>query len=199
MLLFGHVGIAIGVGLLARHVVDSRTYREAHDQEGRGGISAELDSRAIDESRFPVRRLFDLRLFILGSMLPDLVDKPLILFTGNGRMFAHTLLFAALLLAAGLYAAISRNKMGLLAVSLGAFLHLILDSMWQTPETLLWPLLGWDFNPPYHEGDVAGGILEQLLHNPWVYVPEAVGLLITGGYLWTLIRAKYREGANQLL
>jgi hypothetical protein len=37
---------------------------------------------------------WDIRLLILGSLLPDLIDKPLghiILPENNGRIFAHTL------------------------------------------------------------------------------------------------------------
>ena len=45
----------------------------------------------------------DLRVLAFGAVLPDLIDKPIgsILFTdyyGTGRIYAHTLLFAAAVL-----------------------------------------------------------------------------------------------------
>jgi inner membrane protein len=32
-----------------------------------------------------------------------------------------------------------------LAISIGMVTHLILDSMWSTPDTFLWPVHGWSF------------------------------------------------------
>ncbi|KLU60294.1 hypothetical protein CEB3_c31450 [Peptococcaceae bacterium CEB3] len=50
----------------------------------------------------------DYRLVVVGSILPDLIDKPIgrILFQSrfeSGRVYAHTLAFVILLTAIGLY------------------------------------------------------------------------------------------------
>jgi len=67
-----------------------------------------------------------------------------------------------------------------LVVTYGVFMHL---SMWQTPQTLLWPLMGWGF--PGCE-DIAitnwlSGMLKELVSDPSVYFTELIGFLFT---LW---------------
>ena len=106
MLLFGHIGITLGVAWLI-------------------------------ESKLKVR--INYGLIILGSLLPDAIDKPLGMFLlpfNNGRIFAHTLLFILILLLIGLKYRKS------LFLSFASFLHLIEDEMWKVPRTLFWPLLG---------------------------------------------------------
>lgn len=92
----------------------------------------------------------DLRLVAFGAILPDLIDKPLgqILLAdtvGNGRILAHTLLFCLLLFSAGLYIYRSNRYTGIIVISAATFLHLLEDSIWTTPETFFWPLLGTGF------------------------------------------------------
>jgi hypothetical protein len=109
MLLFGHIGITLGIAWLI-------------------------------ESRLKVRMNYGL--IIAGSLLPDIIDKPLgmlLLPLNSGRIFAHTLLFILILLLIG----IKYRKF--LFLSFASFLHLIEDEMWNAPETLFWPLLG-DFS-----------------------------------------------------
>ena len=93
-------------------------------------------------------------------MLPDLIDKPMGQFLfqdtfSNGRIFGHTLLFSALILIASIILYYSRRRStGLLCLPFGSIMHLILDGMWLTPSTLLWPLYGWQFE----KVDLSGGI-----------------------------------------
>ena len=54
----------------------------------------------------------------------------------NGRVFAHTLLFAVLLLTFGVYVYISRRNSSFLCLSFGNMAHLGLDEMWLDPRTL---------------------------------------------------------------
>lgn len=120
MFILGHLGITVGIFAIARKL------------PGLSGI--------------PI----DLRLAALGAMLPDLIDKPFgqVIFAdsiGNGRMIAHTLLFCLLLFVAGLYMHKDRQYTGMLVISAAAFLHLLEDSMWEAPQTLLWPLMGTEF------------------------------------------------------
>jgi len=83
----------------------------------------------------------DYRYVIFGSMLSDIIDKPLgnILLhdmLNNGRIIGHSLLFAMLLTIIG----IRYRKSFFLAY--GLWMHLLLDMMWLNPVALLWPLLG---------------------------------------------------------
>jgi len=115
----------------------------------------------------------------LGSLLPDLVDKPLgyLLFgnMGTGRIFAHTLLFFLILI---MLAAILQNR-NLASLSAGVFAHLLEDSMWNMPQTLFWPLMG-DFviNPPRGVFDYVQALIMGL-HNPGIAIPELFGFAYT--------------------
>jgi len=87
----------------------------------------------------------------IGAILPDLIDKPLghILLRGtldSGRIYAHTLLFLGIVMVAGILYWRSRSSPLLLVLGGGILTHLLLDGMWNIPNTLFWPALG-DFLP----------------------------------------------------
>ncbi len=76
-------------------------------------------------------KLKDFRLVALGSMLPDLIDKPLTLMgIGSGRFIAHSLLFTLAV------SVVSRE------IGFGCAMHLILDRIWEEPKVMLFPFLG---------------------------------------------------------
>ncbi|MGB4653726.1 metal-dependent hydrolase [Methanothrix sp.] len=128
----------------------------------------------------------DLMFLALGSMLPDILDKPLgLLVFGSanmGRTFAHTLLFLIIL------AAISFHLQDIKMASLtwGVLVHLILDSMWSSPIILLWPLLGGFPSAPYMDTLSYLQMLLTGLEDPGILIPELLGL----GYLLILIYQK---------
>ena len=87
-------------------------------------------------------RWIDLAFLALGSMLPDIIDKPLGLLAfgtpAAGRTISHTLLFLLVLMGLAVYL----KDVRLASVSAGVMAHLTLDFMWQSPAILFWPLLG---------------------------------------------------------
>ena len=92
----------------------------------------------------------DYRILLLGSLLPDLADKPVALlfkniFMGASRLYGHTLLFSILLLIMGSYLWKRHNSAGVLVLAFGATFHQLLDGMWNNPATMLWPIQGWSF------------------------------------------------------
>ncbi len=92
----------------------------------------------------------DYRLVILGALLPDLIDRPLALWilpeiVDSTRGFAHTLVFNAFLSMLTLSMMPFTKSPTLLAFSLASAGHLLIDRMWEVPETLYWPLLGTTF------------------------------------------------------
>lgn len=94
----------------------------------------------------------DLRFLMFGAILPDLIDKPLGLaffdFFGSTRLYGHTLLFAALVMTVVVLATRrGRPRRRWMAIPIAVMVHLVLDAMWDTPETLWWPFLGGDFTP----------------------------------------------------
>ena len=126
----------------------------------------------------PFKRI-DLAFLAVGSMLPDIIDKPLgfmIFGTMNhGRIFAHTLLFLLVLAAL----AVSIRDIRLASLGAGVLIHLALDLMWNSPVILLWPLLG-SFPPAdYIDALSYVQMLLQGLRDPGILVPECLGL----GYL----------------
>src|SRR3989304_5302191 len=132
MLLFGHVGITLGAAAIA------------------AGIGARKTSAPPASWVIKLSFYLDIRFLLIGSLLPDIIDKPVgrYLFLGtynNGRIFAHTLVFLLVLVAAGLILLKTRRSTWMLALAAGTFAHLALDEMWFSPVTLFWPVLGWQF------------------------------------------------------
>jgi hypothetical protein len=138
----------------------------------------------------PFRRELPLKPLLLGTLLPDLIDKPLYyglswatgrhgldlgLISGT-RTFGHTILFTATLAAV---AAARRSKV-LAAVALGSTTHLILDVVADvftrrtdySLKVLAWPLLGWQF-----PGYAYSGLREHLAqyHEPFLLCAEIIG------------------------
>jgi len=118
----------------------------------------------------------DLAFVAIGSMLPDIIDKPLgeVVYgtPSMGRIFAHTLLFLLLLAGAAIYT----RDLRLASLCGGVLFHLSLDFMWSSPVILLWPLLG-SFPPaPLMDTMSYLQMLLQGLKDPMVLLPELVGL-----------------------
>ncbi len=112
----------------------------------------------------------DVRLLLIGSILPDIIDKPLghLLLPGdNGRIFAHTLLFALSVLLIGL---VFRP---VLSLSIGVSFHHILDGMFLDPETSFWPLLG-----PFQSYDFQVSQWLEAFTEPFTVGEEVIGLLL---------------------
>ncbi len=141
----------------------------------------------------------DLTFVAIGSLLPDIIDKPLgaIVFgtPAMGRTFAHTLLFLLILAA---FAAYTRD-IRLASLSGGVLTHLILDSMWNSPVTLLWPLLGGFPIAAHIDALSYLGTLLLALRNPAVLVPECFGLIYLVYFIFqhkALIIRKYGRFRN---
>jgi len=128
----------------------------------------------------------DLRMLALGALLPDIVDTPvgLVLYgrLGSVRLVTHGLLLATAVMAVVVLATRrGRSRKFWMPVAIGLLLHLTLDAMWTDPETLWWPVLGWEFS---RAGAVsAGEYVAALPGSVWIWVREAVGLAYLT-YLW---------------
>ena len=127
----------------------------------------------------------DIRLLLVGSMLPDIIDKPVGMFFfretfSSGRIFAHSLLFLVVLSAVGLYLYKKWRKTWLLVLASGTFIHLALDQIWLMPKTVLWPLLGFSFER-IEITDWYTLWFREMISYPEVFIPELIGL---GILLW---------------
>ena len=204
MLVFAHVGFALAGALVLdavvsrRHCptspveVDSATSPQTSRSPGRffAAPAARLESLA---------DLIDIRLLFLGALLPDIIDKPIgrVFFEGtfeNGRIFAHTLVFLVVLTLVGLYLYRKRGSTAVLALSFGVMTHLLLDAMWQLPQTLLWPMYGLSFDRYYTDLYSWSGIqraLEEVLARPIIVLPELIGAVVVIWFLWRLVKTRH--------
>jgi inner membrane protein len=184
MLLFGHVGITLGAAALVARAVSQR----------------QTDKPEKESWFATLARKVDIRVLIIGSMLPDIIDKPVgeYFFRGtfhNGRIFAHTLLFLVLNTAVGYYLYKRRKQLWLLTLAAGTFMHLALDEIWQVPDTFLWPLLGFHF-AVYELNNWFVNLLMALLSSPYIYISEAIGLAI---FIWFGVRLISRRKVEDFL
>jgi hypothetical protein len=163
MLLFGHIGITLGIFFVFSYIAPQ------------------------------LKNILDKRYLVIGALLPDLIDKPLglIVFAStisNGRMISHTLLFSITLFIIGLYFYEKRNSIVIITLASGSFFHLMEDQMWNTPQTLFWPLLGWNFP----KDNIANGVafllmlfkesftlnLSQSFSLERTFIPEIIGMAV---------------------
>lgn len=128
----------------------------------------------------------DLRYLALGAILSDLVDLPLgiVLWekAGSVRLVGHSMVFAATALIVVLVATRRgpvRKRWILLAV--GVFLHIALDAMWNAPETLWWPFLGWEMQSSGYVTYVS--YVRDVITTPVMWAGEFVGLVYLA-FLW---------------
>lgn len=178
MLIFAHTGITLGASAIIACGVKNRRLPLCNPTSWFIALSGYLD----------------IRLLLIGSMLPDILDKPLgLLFLrdtlSSGRIYAHTLLFFVLITIAGLLLYRLRHSTWMLVLAAGTLAHLILDQMWTTPKTLFWPFLGMEFDRIV-VAEWMKNILETLRTHPEVYIPEAIGFIILVWFGLSLIFKK---------
>ncbi len=197
MLVFGHAGITLGAVTLINGIatgVISKGNKTSAELEPDNNTTGKSTPGGLFSWFARLSRHMDLRILLVGALLPDIIDKPLghILLReelSSGRTYAHTLLFAILITLGGLFLRYRTGKTWLLVLSLGTFVHLILDEMWssQWHSTILWPLYGTEF-PEAELTGWLGNLWDALLHEPDVYIPEIIGGVVLVIFLWVLIR-----------
>jgi len=189
MLLFGHVGLTLGAGYFAGKLINSKS-KHCPFLLRLTCFSPAVISQTVSGSAFR-EEIIQTAFLITGSMLPDIIDKPVgnfffsQTFGHNGRIFCHTLLFALLVLFSGMIFYRLKRKNWVLVLSSGVFMHLILDFMWSSPETLFWPLLGTSF-PRLQMTDYLGELWHNLVNSPLLRASETAGLAITILFFWRL-------------
>lgn len=128
----------------------------------------------------------DLRFLMLGAIVPDLIDTPIgwIVFdsTRTTRLVSHTLLVSALVMIAVVWRTRrGRPRKRWMPLAIGMLVHLALDTMWASPETLWWPFLGFEFTPT--DAATLGDHVTDVLGDMRVWLLEVVGgvyLLVLG-------------------
>jgi membrane-bound metal-dependent hydrolase YbcI (DUF457 family) len=198
MLIFGHTGITLGMVMLLNGALTRRYSLKQQETSKHIGYSAhflpeQVRSKGSRLSSF-VKNHLDIRLLVIGSLLPDIIDKPVGQFFfrqtySNGRIFCHTLLFLIVIILAGYCLYRVRRKTWLIVLSVGTFSHLVLDQMWLDYRTLLWPAYGLAFK----KLDLTHWVQQQFYHlgaDPTTYVPEIIGLVILSVFVVELVRRR---------
>ena len=132
----------------------------------------------------------DLRMLLLGALLPDLVDTPIGLVfygqLGGVRLATHGLILASIVMVAVVLATRrGRPRKMWMPLAIGLLFHILLDAMWLDPETLWWPLLGSGFTPAGPE--TASAYVSSVLSDWKVWSAEAAGFIYLA-YLWSAAR-----------
>ena len=180
MLFFGHVGITLGVAKTCDYLLSKPVAVTGAGSTPTFGLRRKIKERIGN---------VDYRLVIIGSLLPDIIDKPIFMLFGgahlSGRDYAHSLLFNVLLFTGGLLLT-RKKKSWLIVLSLSSLAHLLFDQIWIDPVTLWWPLLG-----PLLPGN-RSSFVTDVLHNmltPEIFIPEIIGLAILIYFKIHLIKA----------
>jgi inner membrane protein len=202
MFIFGHVGLTLGSAVVLAGIFHKNGRKKTGEKarpEAPGAAAGPPSPAKSAAERGWLMRLagfVDIRVLLIGALLPDIIDKPIGRYFfqdyfSNGRIYAHTILFFVILASGGLLLYSARHRTWLLALAYGALTHLILDEMWKSPRTLFWPLYGFSFE---REPVSFWPWMERLWHNvstnPWVLTPEIVGVIIVA---WLGVRLLQRK------
>jgi hypothetical protein len=110
-------------------------------------------------------------ILIIGSLLPDLIDKPMVLiFMENGRGWGHSLLIMGIGFIVLHF--IFHNKNIEVAFIFGFLSHLLLDIPY---VPWFYPFLQYNFD--FGE-DLLAGWFYKLFHDPVVMITESIGLAV---------------------
>ena len=135
----------------------------------------------------------DLRLLILGALLPDVIDFLGGVFLGDPfrQRWGHGLIAPAV---TAIFILVSTRRGSrrrqLMTVIVAWLFHLVLDGVWVREQTLLWPLFGGEFAPWPR-----GTAWSRAWSDPWRFLKEGIGLV----YLVFLWRALPRSADRDTL
>jgi len=124
----------------------------------------------------------------IGSVLPDVIDKPagtifLANSIGYGRIYDHALIFTGVLLIVGLLLSLRYRSAGplMLALVAGILSHQLLDFMWNEPVNWFWPALG-PFQGPVFSNFISHAFFSEVLNpSEWIAGTVALFLLVRTG------------------
>ena len=194
MFILGHLGITLGAAVLLNGALTKGALphpKGSLDSSPKMSAAGDYPSGRMASWFATLGERIDIRVLLIGSLLPDIIDKPLgyLFFRetfSNVRLFSHTLLFLILITIAGFILYRSRRKTWLFVLSFGTFTHLLCDRMWRIPQTLFWPMYGFTFikKDLTHWAERIG---TDLVTDPSTYIPEIVGGVILILFLWVVV------------
>ena len=167
MLIFGHIGITTAV---------IKLYEKGTKKENNNSI--------------------DYRIVMVGSLLPDIIDKPLVqiiygLQNHHGHFIAHSFIFSTLMIVLGICVFRMKNNKTILLLGICSLIHQIFDKMMLLPNVFFLPNI--DFNhfivlqkfefihniiiPVYAKFPYLEDVV-LYFEKPYVFISEIIGLSI---------------------
>jgi hypothetical protein len=122
----------------------------------------------------------------LGSVLPDIVDKPLGHFflnsvLDNGKIYFHSLIIFFLFIITGIIVWKYYRSNSFLYVGLGIIIHQIVDLMWKLPVNWYYPLLG-PYQVQVQKDYFIRAIISELSSGTeWVFFIAVLTIVILAG------------------
>jgi hypothetical protein len=182
VLLFGHTGIALGI---------VKTYENLTQRFCSSEDEVKIDYRYV----------------LIGAMLPDFIDKPLVMILSSvpvhsARSIAHSITFALFLLVLSVIFLKSFKSTKFLVLTVCCYIHLALDKIWLYPKVFLWPLhLLKSKNQSITT--VSKGVIDKIENayisvkeinwfsvyaKPEIYISEVIGLIFIVYYFIKLMK-----------
>lgn len=174
MLIFGHVGITTGV--------------------------IKLYEKATRRKNSKNNKLIDYRLVMVGSMLPDIIDKPLVeiiygLNNHEGHFIAHSFIFSGLIIVLGISILIRNTNKSVLLLGICSLIHQIFDKLISIPNTISLSNLNSGYFVVFNKLECIHDITTSIyirfpylrdvvtyFEKPYVFISEVLGLIILVSY-----------------
>lgn len=179
----GHAGLSVAAAIAVGYALGfgrggtNSTGRRGSPPQGLGSTDSRGTQRLGD-----ILRSIDARLVIIGSLAPDILDRPLGMWVlpesldPTSRGFGHVLLVNVLLIVLSVVVLRWTGLRAPLVFFLAAAGHMLLDRMWESLDTVLWPIRGTSFGAA--EYDLSPSWLHWLQSGASSFVPEALGALV---------------------
>ena len=122
----------------------------------------------------------DYRWLAVAAMLPDIADKPLAMTVFKDSQTSQGLFHTLLIHVAVAAIALAVWRWRALPYLLAFNMHILFDQIWHHPETLFFPLLGWEFDPYLFMGtpEAMASLYWDIFLLPQIWIAEGIGAII---------------------
>lgn len=182
MLIAGHIGLTVGVVKIYEKMTKKNSTKDSN--------------------------FIDYRIVVLGSILPDIIDKPLVqiiygLRNHDGHLIAHSFIFSALLIALGIIIFFTKKNKNVLLLGICSLIHQLFDKAISMPNIFLLPnvnssnfillkRLEFVHNitlPIYTRFPYLRDTMTYF-EKPYVFISEVIGFIIIVYFIWKLLKSK---------
>lgn len=182
MLIAGHIGLTVGVVKIYEKMTKKNSTKDSN--------------------------FIDYRIVVLGSILPDIIDKPLVqiiygLRNHDGHLIAHSFIFSVLLIALGIIIFFTKKNKNVLLLGFCSLIHQLFDKAILLPNIFLLPnvnssnfillkRLEFVHNitlPIYTRFPYLRDTMTYF-EKPYVFISEVIGFIIIVYFICKLLKSK---------